>query len=61
MAQQLADAMAADLDEAVTAVDVLDWLASAGLTLRPDEGDAAAAYYLVAAEEPGDFDVDIDE
>ena len=32
--------MADDLEVTVLTVDVLDWLASMGLTLRPDDGDA---------------------
>jgi hypothetical protein len=50
LAQLLADAISADLDD-IHAIDVLDWLASAGLTLRPDEGDSAAAYGLLLSED----------
>lgn len=46
MAEELARLMADDLETTVTAVDVLDWLASTGLTLRPDNGDSAIAYGL---------------
>jgi hypothetical protein len=52
-AQSLADAMSADLEEPVHALDVLDWLASVGLTLRRDGGDAAAAYGLLVGEANG--------
>lgn len=55
-AQSLADAMSADLEEPVHALDVLDWLASVGLTLRRDEGDAAAAYGLLVGEAGADED-----
>ena len=51
MADLLAAAMSADLDEAVSGLDVLDWLASAGLTLIDDEGDAGTAYQLLIAEQ----------
>jgi hypothetical protein len=46
MAEELARLMADDLETTVTTVDVLDWLASTGLTLRPDNGDSAIAYGL---------------
>lgn len=46
MAEELARLMADDLETTVTTVDVLDWLASTGLTLRPDDGDSAIAYGL---------------
>jgi len=46
LAEELARLMADDLETTVTAVDVLDWLASTGLTLRPDTGDSAIAYGL---------------
>ena len=36
--------MAEDLEVTVLTADVLDWLASTGLMLRPDVGDAAIAY-----------------
>ncbi|MCB1002905.1 MAG: hypothetical protein KDB35_01845 [Acidimicrobiales bacterium] len=51
MATLLAAVMSEDLDEEVRAADVLDWLASAGLTLRQDEGDAAIAYQLALEDE----------
>jgi hypothetical protein len=50
MAALLAAVMSGDLDE-VQPLDVLDWLASAGLTLRPDDGDAAVAYQLALEDE----------
>lgn len=46
MAEALATLMADDLEVTVLTVDVLDWLASTGLTLRPDDGDATVAYNL---------------
>ena len=49
MATQLADAMSADLGD-IRPHDVLDWLASAGLTLRPDDGDTTVAYQLLLEE-----------
>lgn len=49
-AELLAAAMSADLEEPVSGLDVLDWLASTGLTLIGDDGDAAAAYQLLIAE-----------
>jgi len=49
-AQFLAEVMSADLDDEVQAIDVLDWLASTGLTLRRDKGDSAAAYGLLVGE-----------
>lgn len=44
MAEALAVLMAEDLEVTVLTADVLDWLASTGLILRPDVGDAAIAY-----------------
>lgn len=49
MATKLADAMSADLGD-IRPHDVLDWLASAGLTLRPDDGDTTVAYQLLLEE-----------
>ena len=46
----LAAAMSADLDDDVSDLDVLDWLASTGLTLVQDDGDAVSAYLLLIAE-----------
>ena len=46
MAEELARLMSDDLETTVKTVDVLDWLASTGLTLRPDNGDSAIAYGL---------------
>lgn len=51
MAQILAGLMSDDLDEDLRTLDVLDWLASAGLTLRPDDGDATVAYQLAIEDE----------
>lgn len=51
MAEELARLMADDLEVKVKTVDVLDWLASTGLTLRQDEGDAGVAYGL-ALDDP---------
>lgn len=52
MAEELAQLMADDLEVPVSAVDVLDWLASTGLTLRPDEGDATVAYQFGVVPDP---------
>lgn len=49
MAAELADVMAADLGD-IRVHDVLDWLASCGLTLRPDNGDTGVAYRLLLEE-----------
>jgi hypothetical protein len=38
MAEELARLMADDLEVPVGTLDVLDWLASTGLTLRPTKG-----------------------
>ncbi len=46
MAEELARLMSDDLEVTVKTIDVLDWLASTGLTLRPDNGDSAIAYGL---------------
>jgi hypothetical protein len=46
MAEELARLMSDDLEVTVKTIDVLDWLASMGLTLRPDNGDSAIAYGL---------------
>ena len=51
MAEGLARLMSDDLETTVKTVDVLDWLASTGLTLRPDNGDSAIAYGL-ALDDP---------
>lgn len=53
MASRLAETMSGDSDEVVEPLDVLDWLAASGLTLRPDDGDATVAYQL-ALDELGD-------
>lgn len=50
LAAQLAEAMSADLGD-IRPHDVLDWLASAGLTLRPDDGDTTVAYGLLLDED----------
>ncbi len=44
--------MSDDLEVTVPTIDVLDWLASTGLTLRPDDGDATIAYNLALDDEP---------
>ncbi len=51
MAEALAVLMAEDLEVTVLTADVLDWLASTGLTLRPDVGDAAIAYTLALEDD----------
>lgn len=50
LAAQLAEAMSADLGD-IRPHDVLDWLASSGLTLRPDDGDTTVAYGLLLEED----------
>lgn len=52
MAEELALLMADDLEVPVSALDVLDWLASTGLTLRPGEGDASVAYQFGVVPDP---------
>lgn len=51
MAEALAVLMTEDLEVTVLTADVLDWLASTGLTLRPDVGDAAIAYTLALEDD----------
>ena len=50
--EELALLMADDLEVPVSALDVLDWLASTGLTLRPGEGDASVAYQFGVVPDP---------
>lgn len=52
MAEELALLMADDLEVPVSALDVLDWLASTGLTLRPGESDATVAYQFGVVPDP---------
>lgn len=47
-ADDLASIMSEDLEESVSGLQVLDWLALIGCTLRLDtEGDASTAYQLL--------------
>lgn len=60
LAALLADAMSADLDE-IRTLDVLDWLASSGLTLRPHLNEATLAYGVLLEEVAFADDNDLDE
>lgn len=51
MAEALATLMSEDLETTIPTIYVLDWLASTGLTLRSDDGDAAIAYGLALDDE----------
>ncbi|MBK5224416.1 MAG: hypothetical protein JJE52_16395 [Acidimicrobiia bacterium] len=46
MAEAFAALISDDLEVPILTVDVLDWLASSGLTLRPDQCDATVVNNL---------------